>query len=296
MAGKAQLPAQPWASGRRCTGLTFAAILQYSRVDNPTLLRQYLTILVRPRTIAPSAAQRKASNEYFRGTKRKDMKQLLIRFAAIVQVAVWSPALFAAITYDAPFTGDAFESWEEFSLGQTTSPLTIFGGAATISGSGQTIWQTTSTVGGPGGFGIAFMGSLDSPAFRDAVAFDGTQGYGTIGGGTITFSSPVSDFGGYWASATYWFSTPAVSFTFYDSQGLSIGTADPIYDLPDYNGTLEWWGWHSSEPIYSITYSGTAVANDSLRYTLAPEPSSCALLCPRSPDHLRPAPTPKVNV
>ncbi len=169
-----------------------------------------------------------------------------------------------------PFSGDALETFEEFPLGIiTTQPLTIFGGRATISGSYEFIWKTASTLGTPFGFGLGPF---------DAQAYDGTHGYGTslaYGTTQITFSSPVTDFGGYWGSAV----TPLIptTFDFYGSGGTLIGTSSFTYSSPNNNGTLEWHGWHSDVPIYSMDYSGGWVVNDSLRLTLVPEPSSLAL-------------------
>jgi hypothetical protein len=120
-----------------------------------------------------------------------------------------------------------------------------------------------------GGFG------LGSYAAR---SHDGTQGYGTslaYGTTRIDFASPVSQFGGYWASAS---TTIPIMFSFYNAQGSLVGTDSVLYSAPNNNGTPEWFGWNSVVGISRIDYSGSWVVNDSLRFTNVPEPSSATLL------------------
>ena len=188
----------------------------------------------------------------------------------LLHVTALGQCLGAGVTsLPAPFTGDFRETWEQFPVDYPGSPVTIFGGQATISGGNPFVWMTTYTFGTPGGLGLG--------AFT-AKAFDGTHGYVTsISPGTavINFQSPVSDFGGYWGYATEY---PAAIFNFYDSLGSLIGTESFTYVSPNNDGSLQWQGWHSTIPISSVVYSGHWVANDSLRITVVPEPGTNALL------------------
>src|ERR1017187_3525472 len=96
------------------------------------------------------------------------MRQKIILLAVLIQITAGAYSLRAGITpITNPFTGDALESYEEFSFGDQNSPLTIFGGKATISGPYAYIWQTETTLGAAGGIGIGPF---------DARAFDGDHG------------------------------------------------------------------------------------------------------------------------
>lgn len=175
--------------------------------------------------------------------------------------------IFAAISpLVTPFSGDAIETWEAFPIGNSPRPLTIFNGAATITGPNPVIWRTVTSPQQEWGL---YLGSYT------VKAFDGTNGFSASAQGVtarIDFQSPVTDFGAYWASASTWGYTPPIELNFFDSQGISIGEASFTYSRPGNNGTMEWQGWHSSEPIYSITYKGDWVAIDSARITIVPEP------------------------
>ena len=169
------------------------------------------------------------------------------------------------------FTGSAVETFEELSRANVSGlqnvQVPIFSGLATIAGPNEYIWLN-GPLGYPGTFGLGPY---------SARAHDGNQGYGTslsYGTSTITFSVPVSDFGGCWGCAS---TTTPIVFTFYDRLGASIGTQSVVYSAPNQDGTLEWFGWDSSVPIGRIEYSGTWVVNDSLRLQIVPEPG-CALL------------------
>jgi hypothetical protein len=188
----------------------------------------------------------------------------------LLHLIVGTRSLRADITLIAePFTGSAVETWEEFPVANPGSPATIFGGQATISGDNPFVWMTTFVLGTPGGLGLGPF---------PARAFDGTHGYTTsVSPGTarISFQSPVADFGGYWGYAVGY---PAASFMFYDSEGALIGSESFTYTSPNNNGTLQWHGWHSTLPISSVEYTGHWVANDSLRISVVPEPSTTWLL------------------
>ena len=70
----------------------------------------------------------------------------------------------------------------------------------------------------------------------------------------------------------------ASKLSFYDATDALIGTSSFNYVSPDSAGALEWQGWHSSVPVSRLTYNGHAVATDSLRATVVPEPTTFVLL------------------
>jgi hypothetical protein len=133
-------------------------------------------------------------------------------------------------------------------------------GKATISGGNPFIWKTTERFGQSGGLGLG--------AFT-AKAHDGIHGYTTSqqnGTAQIDFKVAVTDFGGYWAHAVGFAEVrPPTTFSFFNSHGGLVGSETFSYSRPNNNGTLEWQGWHFSEPVSRISYSGDWVANDSLR-------------------------------
>jgi hypothetical protein len=203
------------------------------------------------------------------------MRRTLFCFALVVLAAGPAPAVAAVIERLAtPFsgTGTAIEDWESFTRSETgwqNVPVSIFSGAATITGPNEFIWLNGRSLNDPGTFGLGpFI----------ARSHDGNQGYGTSlaqGATTITFTSPIDQFGGYWGSAV-----PAqpINFSFFDALGDLIGTDSVTYTQHNNNGTLEWFGWRSTTPIQSIQYAGSWVVNDSLRTranaTAVPEPST----------------------
>jgi hypothetical protein len=207
----------------------------------------------------------------------KKLRPALVILLFLAQISIGSVSVRADIITQiaTPFYGNAIETWDELPGGDASSPLSIFGGLATISGDYPFIWTTAYSLGTPGGLGLGPF---------DARAFDGTHGYVTsVSGGSadIVFATPVTDFGGYWGYSADGY--PPAIFTFYDSHGSVIGSEDFTYTSPNNDGTLEWQGWHSSVPIGSISYTGYWVADDSLRIVTVPEPgisvlSTCFIL------------------
>jgi hypothetical protein len=142
------------------------------------------------------------------------------------------------------------------------------GGAAAISNPLMGIYTTNS----PAGFGLGSSGG--------AQAADGRKGMGVDGFAqttTITFLNPVVDFGAYWGSATFPWGpegpqgppTPnTVSLAFSDGSFASFS-----YLAADKSGILDWHGWHFTNPITSLTYSGDFVVLDGLQANVVPEPA-----------------------
>jgi hypothetical protein len=199
-----------------------------------------------------------------------------VTFASLLLIA--SDRLYAQLsTVSTAFTGSAIETFDEFNPGAVSVPLPIFSGLATISGPADYIW-VNGAIGDPNVF---YLGKLGGGSVT-AQSYDGNQGFGmSVGQGSnvISFSTPVLEFGGFWASGVSGVnSRPPILFDFYDAFGNLIGYSDVVYSPPIQDGTLQWFGWKSSVPISRISYSGSFVVDDSLRIETVPEPSSAGLV------------------
>jgi hypothetical protein len=90
---------------------------------------------------------------------------------------------------------------------------------------------------------------------------------------TITFTSPVNAFGGFWGAGTTETNPMTISMKFFDAANQVIGVPQTFaYLRPSGDGMLEWDGWASTVPIAKVTLTAdgpTAVADD-LRISLAP--------------------------
>jgi YVTN family beta-propeller protein len=184
--------------------------------------------------------------------------QLSVALAAAIAVVAVVPSALASIVSVSPFVGQRSESFEEFPLYGVTgtnvylAPNTpIFGGAAVINGNGLVVYDV-APVPNPNYFGTA--GGV-------AQVEDGTQALG----GTdpvITFSEPVSEFGGYFADNNL-----TLKFIFLDAAGAIIGELDEPRKLT--GGTLTWYGWQFSTPIQTIEIFGGNTAMDALQANFA---------------------------
>jgi len=195
----------------------------------------------------------------------------------ITLLALVSATGSAQITTVSPFSGTVTESWESFPNFRTpgpvsylSSPTTIMGGAASITHPQMAVYEPTAP--GNANFGLS--------AFNAKVQ-DGLKGMGIdtptpiLETASISFTLPISDYGAFWGSDT---TQPLITLSFYDAADSLIGTASFNYVSPDSAGALEWQGWHSSVPVSRLTYNGHAVATDSLRATVVPEPATSVLL------------------
>jgi hypothetical protein len=206
---------------------------------------------------------------------------------ASVTIVFLAGAASAAVLPLGPFVGDTSETWESFQnyidnpnfYEDAFGPVSILGGNASIAnaasgaGGSMVIYDPNAA-----GFGLSAYGS--------AQVSDGVQGMGINTGfpalaTTITFTVPVTDFGGYWG-VTNETSGPAdpmpVNFEFYDVNGAMIGSDVLMYSAPNADGALMWAGWNSSTPIGSVVYSGDYTVNDGLQANLVPAPGAAALL------------------
>lgn len=158
----------------------------------------------------------------------------------------------AALTSVAPFSGTYSESFESFAnynvTGALPQPFSIMGGFADVS-NGSLI-------------GVYEVGVADFFLPTAAPAHDGTKGLGVYPGSiTISFDSPVSDFGGYFGAAYGTGGDGKVSFTFSD------GSTE---DFTFTGGALVWQGWSSDVPITSVTIGDNYMVMDSLQANAAP--------------------------
>jgi hypothetical protein len=226
------------------------------------------------------------------------MAAALASILLAVGLAVAPPAKAVVTEVPLPFTGTLSENWESFPNYLNTTgtylsePTTIMSGGAEISN------DDAMAVYEPGGGAPFSMGSSGSAQVSDGVkgmAINSSADSDLLSSATtatITFTSSVTDFGGYWGAATFTDSgtqDPAtVTLTFYDVLGGS-DTVSFDYSRSSFDddgdgegdGVLEWHGWISTIPIKSLTYTGPSVVNDGLQATgvpAVPEPSSLLLL------------------
>jgi hypothetical protein len=176
-----------------------------------------------------------------------------------------------------PVVGSLTETWESFPNYNTgpfnlTDPTSIMGGGALISNSNMVVYEP----------GVADFGLGDSGL---AQVSDGAKGMGIDSSAettTITFTTPVPNFGAFWGAATGASaglpSTATVYVSFFDVSNLPIGTEQFTYVRPAGDGVLEWHGWASTVGIAQLTYTGDYVVNDGLQANaVVPEPGTLTL-------------------
>src|ERR1017187_3331421 len=145
-------------------------------------------------------------------------------YVAFLLLFISKPLYAQLSTVSTAFTGSAIETFEEFNPADvygSSVPIPIFSGLATMSGPAEYIWVNGSIL-DPYTFALGNNGGGNITA----KSSDGNQGFGmSVPNGTnvINFSTPVVEFGGYWASAVDNSFTPATKFHFYDASGASIG-------------------------------------------------------------------------
>jgi hypothetical protein len=168
------------------------------------------------------------------------------------------------VTRVPPFVGTNSETWERFGFRFIPNGTSILGGIATISGSAIETAPSFEmcTVRGRPHDGMTLMDS-DRPA----------------GPLTISFSQPVSAFGGYWGSGRNCFGNPPSILTFRDVGGNIIGTDSFVYTG---DGPLQWHGYHFGTPVKTITRTAgdgrEGFACDGLQATVVAAASPRAVL------------------
>jgi elongation factor P hydroxylase len=167
------------------------------------------------------------------------------------------------VTSVPPFIGTHSETWERFGFGHIPNGTSILGGIATISGSDLETapsFQMCAVTGRPSD-GTTLMFS-DRPS----------------GPLTISFSQPVSAFGGYWGSGVGCFGDPPSILAFRDEAGNIIGTDSFVYTG---DGTLMWHGYRFGTPVKTITRTAgdgqEGFAIDGLQATVAAGASRAVL-------------------
>jgi elongation factor P hydroxylase len=169
---------------------------------------------------------------------------------------VKAPATYAQqVAHVPPFVGTNSETWERFGFGHIPNGTSILGGIATISGSDietAPSFQMCAVTGRPrDGTTLMFSDRPSGPL-------------------TISFSQPVSAFGGYWGSGRNCFGDPPSILTFRDVAGNIIGTDSFVYTG---DGTLTWHGYRFGTPVQTITRTAgdhqEGFACDGLQATVA---------------------------
>ena len=183
---------------------------------------------------------------------------LCLLFALIALFMAKAPPLYAGsqVTLIPPFVGDHSETFEEFPVEKFgTTPVSIFGGLATVTGHNN---LETATV------HMFFECSLDF----FVVPHDGSKilGVNLSGSMTIVFAQPLSAFGAYFANAANCVTDPQ-TVTFFDTAGVQIGEGNVAGIAAD--GGMIWHGYAFNTPVKTIVYKGDGPTIDGLQATLA---------------------------
>lgn len=208
---------------------------------------------------------------------------------ALFALSVWVGTASATITPTGPFIGTYSETFESFQTYIQSASLlpegtSLMGGFATISSLNQDMGiynNINLPISDPSSY------YLDAPfawSLSYAGVSDGTQGLALGSSGdaaTITFSSAVTAFGGYFGAnyGTGSGSSGNIIFNFSDGSSDSF-----IYNDPNANGTnyspLTWDGWDFSTGITSVTISSDYLAMDGLQASVStvPEPTTISLV------------------
>jgi hypothetical protein len=212
--------------------------------------------------------------------------------AAFLLIGICKGAL-AGVSSIGPFVGQFNEGFENGASGQIfgsapdlSGPRNILSNQATLTGKAPEIHSQSqprplyiwSSVGG-------FSLDDKTPAQGHVVGipFDGTRGltcYSSIQIPTarIDFQTPAKEFGGYWLHAVTRTQGGPITVTFLDGIGDVIDTKQFNYDYDNLRGVSEWFGWSSTTPIHSVTFTGFWASIDGIQVNLIPEPSTVLLL------------------
>jgi hypothetical protein len=129
--------------------------------------------------------------------------------------------------------------------------------------------------------------------YQSGNAFLGTSGKAQVADGTrglmlnyfaqtatITWNTPIKEFGGYFAANTLPAVDPAiVTVDFFGQSAELLDTETFTYSHSATGvGGLDWHGWSSAVPVYSVSLQGDFLVTDGLQAVVVPEPSAPALL------------------
>jgi hypothetical protein len=217
--------------------------------------------------------------------------------SGLIAGVTFRPASHAAIIRVEPFMGSVQESWEAYpnfnatvdTLGQRSylsGSVSILAGTATISHPRMGIFEPRSA-----NYSLGSSGSSQIAEGRKGIGLDFTGPQVLpqyVESASITFSTPLSTFGGYWGAATdYLFDPEVIEFRFYDVAGNLVGTDEKPYTRSHLineaemiywgDGQLEWAGWQFITPVKRIEFGGGFIVADFLQANPIPEPSALAL-------------------
>jgi len=173
-----------------------------------------------------------------------------------------------------PFVGSVDEDFESFNTYNINpySSGTFFSGLATFTSTtnGDVLWVIDD--GTNAGWGLGGNGSAQIHGGLQAGGLfnnDNTQAL------EIVFSTPVSRFGGYFATVDEAFPDAPLRFEFYDTSNSLIGTFLMYTTSSDY----VWAGWDHAPGISRIVMmNNLAPVMDDLQTDLVPEPASMTAL------------------
>jgi len=192
----------------------------------------------------------------------------------------------SVITITSPFVGNLTETWESFQnyvvAGPLPNPTVIMGGGALISNLNMNVYEPGA---GPSPTYYPRWGLGDSGL---AQVSDGAKGLGVYGDAStsITFTTPVSNFGAFWAESSVGTSesNPAsVTVSFFDVFDDPIDVVTFTYNhTQTHDGGLDWHGWSSPIGIKRVVFESSswypqAIAVDGLQADTVPEPTTLVL-------------------
>jgi len=176
------------------------------------------------------------------------------------------------VTNIGPFTGavsESFESYPNYTVAAFTNPATLLGEAAVLSFpsemrvyeplSGATFGQIVFWQDSDVADGLKGLGFMVYPSAREIA--------------TLTFATPITDFGGYWRAFTD--EAQYMVFNFFNCAG-DLAGQESI--LSQNESPLVWHGWHYAQPIKTVTFDGLMMAADGLQANPVPEPRAWVLL------------------
>lgn len=172
-------------------------------------------------------------------------------------------ASFAGVTAIPEFTGNLSEGFENVAPpGGQPTPLTVLNGMATMDDQLAHFNVIAFSWQGPSGSFGPYNGNL----------FEGSVAGSTL----ITFTTPMSQFGGFFTTSG---TLPDGQAVFRDAAGTILGTVPMSITPVEWN----WQGWTSSTPFTSVELisansPGIGMQADDLQVTFAPEPASIGLV------------------
>lgn len=176
-----------------------------------------------------------------------------------------------------PFSGNLNETWESFPNYRQQpgtylpDPVSIMGGAATISYPALAVYQPSVP-----------EATFSLTGYGEAQTADGLKGLGLDAqhqAATIRFNSSVMMFGAFWGASDYSDATPQISVSFFDANDDWLGATTFPYHPGNRNGELLWQGWKFSQPVSTLVVNGDFLAMDGLRVKSdVPEPAETVVL------------------